>query len=156
MAGLNPCLHSLVHAAEALACDFSKDPACVLPPLVTAALAEQAATAVDASAIELEELLATLGWDPEVQMFATPPDPQTLASNLKSLMLTDLQLVGEGSYSLVYKARNRLDGTTVMLKKLRIEGGGEGLSATAIREMSLLRELTGSPYIVRYGAWRFG
>lgn len=143
----HPCLQSLLNAVEMLSSDFAADPNNLLPPLVRAAIQEQNACE-DGS--EFQELLCSLGWDTEAETFSKSPDPQALASNLKASMLTSLQLVGEGTYSYVYKAKNRLDGTTVMLKRLRADGGEEGLSATAIREMSLLRELTGSPYIVKY------
>jgi serine/threonine protein kinase len=48
------------------------------------------------------------------------------------------------------RAYNNLDGTTVTVKKLRLDDGQEeGLAATAVREMSLLRELSSCPNIVR-------
>ncbi len=59
-----------------------------------------------------------------------------------------LEKIGEGSYGVVYKARHRVDGKLVALKKIRLEAEDEGVPATAIREISLLREVP-HPNIVR-------
>ncbi|XP_021960675.1 cyclin-dependent kinase 2 isoform X2 [Folsomia candida] len=53
-----------------------------------------------------------------------------------------VEKIGEGTYGVVYKARditnkNRL----VALKKIRLESESEGIPSTAVREISLLREL---------------
>ncbi|XP_059469584.1 cyclin-dependent kinase 1-like [Neocloeon triangulifer] len=58
-----------------------------------------------------------------------------------------LEKLGEGTYGVVYKAKNKLTNEIVALKKIRSEGDDEGLPATAIREISLLKELV-HPYIV--------
>jgi cell division protein kinase 1 len=47
-----------------------------------------------------------------------------------------------GTYGVVYKAKNKKDGTIVALKKIRLENEDEGVPSTAIREISLLKELT--------------
>ena len=52
-----------------------------------------------------------------------------------------LEKVGEGTYGVVYKARNRISGGHVALKKIRLDTEYEGVPSTAIREISLLREL---------------
>jgi serine/threonine protein kinase len=52
-----------------------------------------------------------------------------------------LEKIGEGSYGVVYKAKHRLTGSLVALKKIRLESEDEGVPATAIREISLLKEL---------------
>jgi serine/threonine protein kinase len=52
-----------------------------------------------------------------------------------------LEKIGEGSYGVVYKAKHRLTGALVALKKIRLESEDEGVPATAIREISLLKEL---------------
>lgn len=52
-----------------------------------------------------------------------------------------LEKIGEGSYGVVYKAKHRLSGTLVALKKIRLESEDEGVPATAIREISILKEL---------------
>ena len=52
-----------------------------------------------------------------------------------------VQKVGEGTYGVVYKARDNMKGTFVALKKIRIDGEDEGVPSTAIREISLLKDL---------------
>mmetsp|Transcript_22198 Transcript_22198/g.44483 ORF Transcript_22198/g.44483 Transcript_22198/m.44483 type:complete len:299 (+) Transcript_22198:87-983(+) len=59
-----------------------------------------------------------------------------------------LEKVGEGTYGIVYKARDRVTGEIVALKKIRLEAEDEGIPSTAIREISLLKELQ-HPNIVR-------
>lgn len=49
--------------------------------------------------------------------------------------------IGEGTYGIVYKAKNRSTGRLVALKKIRLETEAEGVPSTAIREISLLKEL---------------
>jgi cyclin-dependent kinase len=41
----------------------------------------------------------------------------------------------------VYRARNRMTGEIIALKKIRLEAEEEGVPSTAIREISLLKEL---------------
>ena len=59
-----------------------------------------------------------------------------------------IEKIGEGTYGVVYKARNRLSGELVALKKIRLEAEDEGIPSTAIREISILKELQ-HPNIVR-------
>lgn len=47
--------------------------------------------------------------------------------------------VGEGTYGKVYKAKNKLTGELVALKRLRLEGEREGFPITAMREIRLLQ-----------------
>jgi serine/threonine protein kinase len=49
--------------------------------------------------------------------------------------------VGHGVYGVVYKARNRTTNEIVGLKKIKLESEEEGVPSTAIREISLLKEL---------------
>jgi len=56
--------------------------------------------------------------------------------------------VGEGTYGIVYKAKDRMTGEILALKKIRLEAEDEGIPSTAIREISLLKELQ-HPNIVR-------
>ncbi|MFH4981568.1 hypothetical protein AB6A40_008277 [Gnathostoma spinigerum] len=61
---------------------------------------------------------------------------------------TKLEKIGEGTYGVVYKARNKRTGQIVAMKKIRLESEDEGVPSTALREISLLRELV-HPNIVR-------
>lgn len=46
-----------------------------------------------------------------------------------------------GTYGVVYKAKDTTSGQIVALKKIRLEAEDEGVPSTAIREISLLKEL---------------
>ncbi|XP_072207726.1 cyclin-dependent kinase 3 [Excalfactoria chinensis] len=59
-----------------------------------------------------------------------------------------VEKIGEGTYGVVYKARNKRTGQLVALKKIRLDAETEGVPSTAIREISLLKELK-HPNIVR-------
>uniref|UniRef100_A0A8C9MEW1 cyclin-dependent kinase n=1 Tax=Serinus canaria TaxID=9135 RepID=A0A8C9MEW1_SERCA len=53
-----------------------------------------------------------------------------------------VEKIGEGTYGVVYKARNKVTGEVVALKKIRPgTRETEGVPSTAIREISLLKEL---------------
>lgn len=52
-----------------------------------------------------------------------------------------IEKVGEGTYGVVYKARHRKSNRIVALKKIRLENEDEGVPSTAMREISLLKEL---------------
>eukprot|EP00736_Rhodelphis_marinus_P007450 Rmarinus@m.27651 len=52
-----------------------------------------------------------------------------------------LEKIGEGTYGVVYKARDKLTNEIIALKKIRLEAEDEGVPSTAIREISLLKEL---------------
>ena len=49
--------------------------------------------------------------------------------------------IGEGTYGVVYKAVNKVTNETIALKKIRLEQEDEGVPSTAIREISLLKEM---------------
>ncbi|XP_034237369.1 cyclin-dependent kinase 1 [Thrips palmi] len=59
-----------------------------------------------------------------------------------------IEKIGEGTYGVVYKGRNKVTGQIVAMKKIRLESEDEGIPSTAIREISLLKELQ-HPNIVR-------
>ena len=76
-----------------------------------------------------------------------------------------LEKIGEGTYGVVYKAKDRVTGAIIALKRIRLEAEDEGIPSTAIRyeilskcrllcipmnrrEISLLKELR-HPSIVR-------
>ena len=48
--------------------------------------------------------------------------------------------VGEGTYGVVYKCRNKESQELVALKKIRLENEDEGIPSTAIREISILKK----------------
>ncbi|GMR48636.1 hypothetical protein PMAYCL1PPCAC_18831 [Pristionchus mayeri] len=52
-----------------------------------------------------------------------------------------IEKIGEGTYGVVYKGKNRLTNKLVAMKKIRLESEDEGIPSTAVREISLLREL---------------
>jgi cyclin-dependent kinase 2 len=60
-----------------------------------------------------------------------------------------VEKIGEGTYGVVYKARDRVTNETIALKKIRLEQEDEGVPSTAIREISLLKEMQ-HRNIVRY------
>lgn len=59
-----------------------------------------------------------------------------------------LEKIGEGTYGVVYKAKDIETGRTVALKKIRLDTESDGVPSTAIREISLLKELN-HPNVVR-------
>lgn len=50
--------------------------------------------------------------------------------------------MGEGTYGVVHKAQDNQTGKLVALKKIRLDAEDEGIPSTAIREISLLKELS--------------
>eukprot|EP00961_Rhodomonas_salina_P180871 2441221-Rhodomonas_salina.1 len=52
-----------------------------------------------------------------------------------------IEKIGEGTYGVVYKARDRQTQGIIALKKIRLDAEDEGVPSTAIREISLLKEL---------------
>jgi len=60
-----------------------------------------------------------------------------------------VEKIGEGTYGVVYKARDKVTNETIALKKIRLEQEDEGVPSTAIREISLLKEMQHSN-IVKY------
>ncbi|KAJ6442024.1 cell division control protein 2 [Purpureocillium lavendulum] len=72
-----------------------------------------------------------------------PPHTATMENYQK------LEKVGEGTYGVVYKARDLANGGRIVaLKKIRLEAEDEGVPSTAIREISLLKEMK-DPNIVQ-------
>lgn len=49
--------------------------------------------------------------------------------------------LGEGTYGIVYNARDKVTQEFVALKKVRMEAWEEGVPATTIREISVLKEI---------------
>ncbi|XP_045768048.1 cyclin-dependent kinase 2 [Maniola jurtina] len=52
-----------------------------------------------------------------------------------------VEKIGEGTYGVVYKARDKLTGKDIALKKIKLENEPEGVPSTALREISVLRDL---------------
>lgn len=44
-----------------------------------------------------------------------------------------IEKIGEGTYGVVYKGRNKQTGQIVAMKKIRLESEDEGIPSTAIR-----------------------
>lgn len=59
-----------------------------------------------------------------------------------------IEKLGEGTYGIVYKAQNKVTGEIVALKRIRLDNEEDGIPCTAVREISLLRELH-HPNVVR-------
>jgi len=59
-----------------------------------------------------------------------------------------LEKIGEGTYGYVYKARDSNSSEIVALKKIKLENEDEGVPSTAMREISILKELQ-HPNIVK-------
>ncbi|XP_076436517.1 uncharacterized protein LOC143276016 [Babylonia areolata] len=56
-------------------------------------------------------------------------------------VFTSLEIIGEGTYGQVYKAKDAALGNYVALKKVRLENEKEGFPITAVREIKILRQL---------------
>lgn len=52
-----------------------------------------------------------------------------------------IEKIGEGTYGYVYKARDTTNCEIVALKKIKLENEDEGVPSTAMREISILKEL---------------
>ncbi len=65
----------------------------------------------------------------------------SVSTNSLTLNYDKLEKIGEGTYGVVYKGKERKTGTIVALKKIRLETEDEGVPSTAIREISLLKEM---------------
>ena len=70
----------------------------------------------------------------------------TANSELDKYMKVDK--VGEGTYGVVYKCQNKNTKEYVALKKIRLENEDEGIPSTAIREISILKQMK-HPNIVK-------
>ncbi len=59
-----------------------------------------------------------------------------------------IEKIGEGTYGIVYKAKDNVTNELVAVKKIRLENEEEGMPSTAMREISILKELK-HPNIVK-------
>lgn len=60
-----------------------------------------------------------------------------------------LERVGKGTYGVVFKAKDKQTGRIVALKKIILQGEDEGVPATSIREIALLKEVSQHRNIVQ-------
>ena len=60
-----------------------------------------------------------------------------------------IERIGEGTYGVVFKARDNTQKDIVALKKVKLENEDEGVPSTAMREISILKELQPHPNIVK-------
>ncbi|QPG73688.1 negative regulator of the PHO system [Brettanomyces nanus] len=70
-------------------------------------------------------------------------------SSTSSSQFQQLEKLGEGTYATVYKGRNRQLGTLVALKEINLDSE-EGTPSTAIREISLMKELRHENIVTLY------
>jgi serine/threonine protein kinase len=50
-----------------------------------------------------------------------------------------MERIGEGTYGVVFKARDSVQKDIVALKKIKLENEDEGVPSTAMREISILK-----------------
>ena len=128
-----PCLAKLLKALEDSLADFALDLNREIAPLLDAALRESP------DDYWLREEARAFTWNGS--RFLQQIDVGAFCSRLKALTFDGLQEKGKGSYATVYKAVDRLSGDVITLKKLKLDRESEGFLGTAIREVSLLKEL---------------
>jgi len=56
--------------------------------------------------------------------------------------------IGEGTYGVVYRSKDLISKEIVAIKKVKLENEDEGVPSTALREISILKELQPHPNIV--------
>ncbi|KAJ1909985.1 Cyclin-dependent kinase 10, partial [Tieghemiomyces parasiticus] len=79
----------------------------------------------------------------------TAPDPGFLGTCRSVDEFEKLNRLGEGTYGIVYRARDRRSGQVVALKKIRMnETGSAGLPVSSFREITLLKSID-HPNVVR-------
>lgn len=65
-------------------------------------------------------------------------------------LYTKLQILGQGSYGIVYKAQNQQTKEIVAMKEIKLQSKDEGMPAFAIREIALLKELKNDNIVKLY------
>lgn len=68
--------------------------------------------------------------------------PHFRAPTMFSRYSRDGFVSGKGTYGVVYRAKDRTTDEVVALKKIRLDVEDEGVPSTALREISLLKELS--------------
>lgn len=67
---------------------------------------------------------------------------QPLTKNISEIEKYEkFEKLGEGTYGVVYKGKHKETGELVAIKKIRLEKEDDGVPSTAIREISLLKNL---------------
>jgi serine/threonine protein kinase len=74
--------------------------------------------------------------------------PKQVDPTKKLQKYVKISKIGEGTYGVVYKARDRETGEILALKKIRLDDEDEGVPGTAIREIALLKEVSKNKNIV--------
>lgn len=69
-------------------------------------------------------------------------------SSIRFFLLLSAFICVLGTYGVVYKAKNKKTGEFAALKKIRLEVEEEGVPSTAVREISILKELKHHPNVV--------
>ena len=69
--------------------------------------------------------------------------PEELKNNYEYL-----SKLGEGTYGVVYEAKQIETDQIVAVKEIKIDHCDDGIPSTAIREIAVLQELRGTPYVV--------
>jgi serine/threonine protein kinase len=88
-------------------------------------------------------------------MAANPILPQAGADEPPGLAKYNIvEKIGEGTYGTVYKATSFETQELVALKKIKLEAEDEGVPSTAIREISLLKELDHQNIVRCVSLWR--
>lgn len=113
-----------------------------------AAAAPRPAAPLPHKAAALDHTLRSFGYDGS-RGFAWPLDARRLAIRLRSLLFSSLRPCGGGTYSLCFRSTFTPTGRPVVLKRLKIDQGEEGVPSTALREVSLMRALERSPHVVQ-------
>ena len=78
---------------------------------------------------------------------AAPRYPEFLGKCRSVYNFERLNVIGSGTYGVVYRARDKETGAIVALKKLRMEREKEGMPLTSLREIRLLQQ-TSHPNVV--------
>merc|ERR1711934_199464 len=74
------------------------------------------------------------------KMYAAHPSTGSTFSSVNE-RYEKLEKIGEGTYGVVYKAKDKESGDIVALKKVRMGNEDEGVPSTALREIALLKEI---------------
>lgn len=93
-----------------------------------------------------DEAASSSVWSQNPAAAAAPPAPPPTAPAKERY--TRLEKIGEGTYGVVFKCEDQTTGDLVAIKRIALEADDEGVPSTAIREISLLRDVS-HPHVVR-------